>query len=46
MKRKNKNNSKTEQQLNDMYEDFLRQREEYKVIHTESEKRFDIVVVS
>ena len=46
MKRTNKNNPETEQQLDEMYESFLRQRKEYEVIHTESEKRLDLVVVS
>lgn len=39
-------NSKLEQQQNEMYDAFLKQRNVYEFIHTESEKRLDVVVVS
>lgn len=39
-------NSDLEQQQNEMYDTFLKQRKVYEFIHTESEKRLDIVVVS
>ena len=38
--------SELEQQQNEMYDTFLQQRKVYEFIHTESEKRLDIVVVS
>lgn len=38
--------SALEQQQNEMYEAFLQHRKVYEFIHTESEKRLDVVVVS